>query len=222
MNTPQKVCIYRLTDDHGLAPNPFHNVCTLAVCTPNHKRANLKKDDIIIGFAGLELKKKYNMDGERIIYCMQITEVMDLDTYYHSREYEDKKPSLSKGGIYAKGDNFYYRNEGGQLCHSNETDMHDWDEVIRKDIYGDRVFISKNFLYFGRSAIKVPSDTEWSNKLQVKVSRDLTQGIQYIYGGNGKVNWDDSDIRGFLDWFTDYQGKGLIDMPLQFKDEYQQ
>ncbi len=220
MNTPKKVCIYRLTDDHGLAPNPFHGVCTLAVCTPNHKRAKLHANDIIIGFTGSNIIKEYGLNDISIIYCMQIDEVLDMNTYFHHTAYQNKKPDLDKGGIYAKGDNFYFRDENGNLVHSRETDMHNWDEVIKKDIYGDRVFISRSYLYFGKSAIQIPADKEWGRKLQEKASRDLTQGIQYIYGGNGAIKWDDNDLHEFMDWFTSYQRRGLIDLPFQINNEY--
>jgi hypothetical protein len=56
-NLPKRVVIYRLTIDHGMAPNPFHGVCTLGLCTPNHMRRNMHKDDVIIGLAGNGLKK---------------------------------------------------------------------------------------------------------------------------------------------------------------------
>jgi hypothetical protein len=44
-----KACFYIMTVDTGFAPNPFHGVCTLAACTPNHCKANLEPGDLIVG-----------------------------------------------------------------------------------------------------------------------------------------------------------------------------
>lgn len=43
---------YIIKHDTGLAPNPLHGYCTLAVCTPNHQNADIKKDDWILGLSG--------------------------------------------------------------------------------------------------------------------------------------------------------------------------
>ncbi len=216
MNTPRKVAVYRLTVDHGLAPNPFHGVCTLAVCTPNHKRSNLNTGDIIIGVTGDRIIKEHSLEDVRIIYCMQVEEVLDLDTYFHHPAYQDKKPNLARGGIYEKGDNFYFRDGNGCLVHSRETDEHCGEGIESQDAYGDRVFISKNYLYFGRSAIHIPLENEWGKKLYEKVSKHLTQGVHYIYGGSGIIRWDQSDINLFLEWFEKYPQRGLVDMPFHF------
>src|ERR1035437_4186815 len=47
--TTNKVCFYIMRVDTGFAPNPFHGVCTLAACTPNHQHARLFKGDLIAG-----------------------------------------------------------------------------------------------------------------------------------------------------------------------------
>jgi hypothetical protein len=78
-----KVCAYVMTCDTGLAPNPFHGVCTLAVCTPNHVRANLEENDYIIGVAGVRLRQKLNLSSNswRLIYAMKVDKFMELDAY---------------------------------------------------------------------------------------------------------------------------------------------
>ena len=36
-----KLLKYVMTSDKGLAPNPYFGVCSLALCTPNHRNARL-------------------------------------------------------------------------------------------------------------------------------------------------------------------------------------
>jgi len=61
-----KICFYRMTDDTGFAPNPFHGYCTVATCTPNHMRGRtrLREGDYIVGIEGVKLRRKGN--GRRI------------------------------------------------------------------------------------------------------------------------------------------------------------
>jgi len=72
-----KYLYYRMTHDRGFAPNPFWNYCILATCTPNHKSANIRKNDFIIGVEGLSLAKKRIEKGyktnikQSLIYVMQ-------------------------------------------------------------------------------------------------------------------------------------------------------
>jgi hypothetical protein len=46
---PNRYCFYRMTNDAGSAPNPFYGICTLAICTPNHQRAQLSEGNVIVG-----------------------------------------------------------------------------------------------------------------------------------------------------------------------------
>jgi hypothetical protein len=63
-----RLCSHVITDDTGLAPNPFHGYCTSALCTPSHTNAKLKEGDWLIGNS----PKK---DGNRLVYAMRISEV---------------------------------------------------------------------------------------------------------------------------------------------------
>jgi len=55
MRRENKLYSYIMTSDSGFAPNPFHDICTLATCKPETRRL-AKKGDWILGFSGKSLK----------------------------------------------------------------------------------------------------------------------------------------------------------------------
>ena len=78
---------YVMTDDNGSAPNPFHDLCTLALCMPMTRGA-AQVGDYVVGLAGTRLRK----GG------------MTFDEYWHDRRFRAKKPR-GESGIRALGDN---------------------------------------------------------------------------------------------------------------------
>lgn len=130
-----------MTNDIGLAPNPFWNWCTLAVCTPNHMNAKLKKDDWIIGHS------TKNTDN-KLIYAMKVIERIGFNEYFYDKRFEKKKPKVGNY-MHRVGDNIYYKNSNGK-----------W-EWIRYSLHSDKrkidtdhpiVFISNYYYYFGSNA----------------------------------------------------------------------
>ena len=61
-----------MTDDTGLAPNPYYGWCTLAVCTPNHQGARLINGDWVAGFLTKERDYKF-------VYLFQIEERLPFE-----------------------------------------------------------------------------------------------------------------------------------------------
>jgi hypothetical protein len=198
-----KVCAYVMTYDTGLAPNPFHGVCTLAVCTPNHVRANLEENDYIIGVAGVRLRQKLNLpsDSWRLIYAMKVDKFKELDAYYNSADYKLKIPKLSGSKVEMCGDNFY-KLSNGELIHTGESTDHDWAEINEQDCKGNRVFIGKTFNYFGSSAPEIPSNTGWGSKLIHQLKR-RSVNVTYILGGRCSDPWQTSDFEEFKKFLVD-------------------
>lgn len=56
-----KIWSHIIKVDTGLAPNPFWDYCTTAVCTPSHKYYTIKPGDWLIGVSSKE-------DGNRLVY----------------------------------------------------------------------------------------------------------------------------------------------------------
>jgi len=177
----KKFLLYKMTSDTGFAPNPFGNYLTLATCTPNHQRANIGKGDWIIGVEGKTLaeerkKAGYHLEIEQcLIYAGKVCEVLGLDSYFHDPRFENKKYSPSN----PQGDNVYYiENNSWRWIRGHEHDIKSIpdeeayipvskvDEFFRnkklkekygaiiQDIWGNRVFICKEFLYFGNKCIE--------------------------------------------------------------------
>lgn len=63
---------YKVIYDAGSAPNPYHGICTLALCKPAIRRV-AKVGDLIAGFE--------SGNGGRLVYCMQVTEVLTWAQY---------------------------------------------------------------------------------------------------------------------------------------------
>ena len=145
---PEKICFYIIVTDSGLAPNPFYGSCTLALCTPNHMRARLKEDDWIVGCFR-------SGQPPRVVYVMQVDEVMLLDRYYRDPRFICKKPSGNDWKTQV-GDNMYYLDSNGLLQQDPNTSLHKEQETQEKDKRGNKVFIGKQFVYLGRKATPLP------------------------------------------------------------------
>ena len=143
--------------DDGVAPNPYHGFCTLAVCKPVIRRKAQQGDWVI----GTGSKENVNKDDEtpRLIYAMKINEVIPLTAYYDDLRFESKKPRPFT--ISWTGDNFY-RDLGGKIiqmnsAHSNQDGTENLENK-NHDLSGENALISWNFKYWGRRAITLTDD----------------------------------------------------------------
>jgi len=173
---------YRMTYDTGFAPNPYGEYLTLATCTPNHMKANLKEGDWIVGVESEKLAKERIAAGcnphvERsLIFVARVDEILDLNSYFHDPRFIHKRP-IPTSSIYSvrRGDNAYYIDSGmwkwirghdhdsrgapffrvgslGRLLSSGRA--RGIYGPILQDINGNKVFISKHFLYFGDKGVE--------------------------------------------------------------------
>lgn len=133
---------YIVKHDTGLAPNPFWDYCTLAVCTPNHMGIKPEKKDWVVGFLSKEREN-------RLLYAMKISEVLCFDGYYKDPRFKKKIPNSRGNWKQRCGDNFYYLNKKGDWV-KHQSDFH--EDQIEKDIKHPFVFISEHFYYFGDKA----------------------------------------------------------------------
>lgn len=143
---------YVVRHDTGLAPNPFHGFLTLALCTPNHQRIRASAGDWIVGNTPTD-------DGRKLLFAMCISERLGLDAYFRDPRFAEKKPRFTgswRDWELGVGDNIYYRAADGSWAQS-ETKFHCDDvEVFTKDTFGDTVFVSVEFYYFGENAPAFP------------------------------------------------------------------
>lgn len=218
-----KYLFYRMTHDSGFAPNPFWGYLTLAACTPNHLKADLRVGDFIIGIESIGLakeRKRANLNPhieQSLIYIAKVDEVLTLDQYFRDSRFEKKKFKKSRDYKERRGDNVYYiedrmwkwlRGHGHDNKNAKFFYVDEFDElwkdkklqeeygVILQDIRGNRVYISKEFLYFGDKGIEFDKQfltyfpnrgikycpEEYKNKLQDYINKLIEE---YGYGVHG-------------------------------------
>jgi len=179
-----KFLFYKMTYDTGFAPNPYGEYLTLATCTPNHIRGKMSFGigDWIVGVESKTLAQKRKKAGchpkvdQCLIYVAKVDEILDLDKYFNDPRFEYKK-TKPKSRIYSerRGDNVYYIDSGMWKWirgHDHDSGSAPFFRVgslgrllksgkarriygpILQDIIGNRVFISRHFLYFGDAGVE--------------------------------------------------------------------
>jgi hypothetical protein len=187
---------YKMINDSGFAPNPFHGLMTLANCKPCIRRSK-KIGDWIAGFTSKELNGDV-VDDERLIYLMKITNKVDYYEYWNNPIYNSKIPKLESDIVeYKAGDNIYKPdNINGfvQIENKNHT-----EKDIKRDLSGEYVLVSNCFYYFGSSAIYIPSD--------IRPSIHRGQSSQ----GNRTHNKEKAER--FINYIQKNYEQGLIGLP---------
>lgn len=149
---------YKIEHDYGLAPNPFWGYCTLAVCKPKIRRnRNLNVGDWIIGTGTKKLKCHH-----RLIYIMQVEEIIPMKNYWTDERFSSKRPIVNGSLAQMYGDNFYRFDEKSNIW-IQENGAHSLDDGnpnedhLDIDVKGLNVLISKKFYYFGDNNIEIPA-----------------------------------------------------------------
>ena len=141
---------YKLTDDTGFAPNPFHGVLTLATCKPEI-RASKKPGSFVGGFTSGDLCGD-KVGQERLVFIMKITSKINYESYFIDPKFQCKKPS-GDSRISKSGDNIYYKTPLGYRRIRNF--FHNDANSLERDLKSDQVLLSRDFFYFGVGAIPV-------------------------------------------------------------------
>lgn len=149
-----KLYSYVVARDFGFAPNPFFGFCTLATCKPKIRKHASVGDWVI----GTGAKSTYAYGG-RLIYAMQVSEILDFDKYWNDPRFILKRPNLGGSLKVMYGDNIYRRDgrrwvqadshhslPGGRLNKANLV----WDTGV------NRLLVANKFAYWGRSAPTIP------------------------------------------------------------------
>jgi len=148
------VFIYVVRRDYGFAPNPFYNICTLATCKPGIRKSACVGDWIF----GIGSKTTL---PNRMIYLMKVNEKINFNEYWTNTKYAMKKPQMTTlKKMY--GDNIYYYNESTCTWHqANSHHSYENGETnpynLQKDTSSNNVLVSREFFYFGKSAIVIPT-----------------------------------------------------------------
>lgn len=155
---------YVIEHDLGLAPNPFFGYCTLAVCKSDlRKNKVLKVGDWIIGTGSKSLEKKSGRQQiGKLIYAMEVNEILPVEDYWDDIRFQDKKPNIYGSLVKMYGDNIYEKAATGKwIQHLSAHSLPNGEvneDYVKDDIRGKRILISTNFYYLGANSIKIPKE----------------------------------------------------------------
>ncbi len=160
--------------------------------------AKLEEGDWLIGHSPKE-------DGHKLIYAMQISEVLCMNKYFDDPRFAAKKPKL--GGTYEEhcGDNIYYQDKDARwkrLPSHFHNDCYCFRQDVGTELAGRPVFVSEHFYYFGDQRVDIPE------KFATVIR--CGQGIQYTR---------DFDLsKEFGEWLKANYNSGRLGKPRDMKD----
>lgn len=195
---------YKVEHDLGLAPNPFHDFCTLAVCKSSIRRnKELSFGDWVIGTGSESLG-----NTNHLIYAMKIEEKLTFNEYWEDERFESKKPIIEGSLVKMYGDNIYHQDANNKEW-IQEDSAHSLDQGVtnenhmKRDIGGKYVLVSQEFYYFGENAPKIPEEL----KNVCNEGRDM------------KYKTIPQEVReSFVLWLKDSYKSGIHGDPVNWKD----
>ena len=198
-----KLYSYVVARDFGFAPNPFFGFCTLATCKPKI-REHASVGDWVVGTGA---KVAYEYSG-RLIYAMQVSEVLDFDKYWSDPRFVQKRPNLtgSLQGLY--GDNIYHHVAKRWVqadSHHSLENGHLNQENLAWDTGVDRLLVASKFVYWGRSAPMIP-----------ETFRQFGKEKDDICAGRGHRVFENELPAAFAVWLEQVGKWGVQGEPLEF------
>ncbi len=148
--TPERLIVYVVASDDGLAPNVSADYCSLTVCKPVVRRVARPLKDWVVGMST-------NKHGAtKLIYTMQVEEKLPYNAFFKDSRFELKKPCLKR----PFGDNFILNDEAvlPWACHYSKPGK------MRTNLKTPFSLIGQNYWYFGCNAPILPKDM-WHTKL---------------------------------------------------------
>jgi len=143
---------YIVSCDSGAAPNPFHGMCSLAICKPSIRRSAQKGDWV----AGLGSKNAPGGDlSGHLIYAMRVERVLSLEEYDREaqKNWPLRIPDIKSTALTERlGDCIYYFDDG---IPRQRPGVHKSCN-IKADLFGKNVLLSWDYYYFGSSARRLP------------------------------------------------------------------
>lgn len=189
---------YKIEHDYGLAPNPFGQYCTLAVCKPSiRKNKSLKIGDWIFGTGSKQLQNLHHL-----IFAMEVKGKMTFDKYWEDTRFQYKKPILNGSLVQMYGDNFYHKGKNGEWIQEDSAhSIIDRKKHLENDTGGEFILFSDNFYYFGDQAPLIPEEF-WnicsegrnmkSNSIDKKIAVNFVKWLESRFenGVHGDpINW---------------------------------
>lgn len=191
--TTDRVFSYVVTEDSGFAPNPFHGFLTLACCKPVIRRT-AAIGDIVVGLSSR---------CERVVYAMQVAEIMGYEEYWADPRFRVRRPRLgSPQAVDRRGDNIYEPLPGRfRQLHSFHSHRDGSEDAGLKqtDLGGQHVLVGERFTYWGQSGPPLPEE------------------IAFLAVGRGhRSNLTADQVDRVARWFADLPG-GVLGPPAKWK-----
>lgn len=194
-----KLFSYCIPIDNGSAPNPFHGVCTLAICKPKI-RSTAKIGDWIVGTGS----KEFNLEG-KVVYAMKVTQRMTFQDYdsYCRTELQGKIPNWRTSNFVDKiGDCIYDYSTGKSLI--IRKGVHNEKNMIT-DLNGKYVLLSNQFYYFG-------------DRAKYHELPESLLPIVHQYPSH-KSDCNEPYVKNFIKWICKFKKNNLYGEPF-YKDKF--
>lgn len=198
-----KLYSYVVARDFGFAPNPFFGFCTLATCKPKI-REHASVGDWVVGTGA---KVAYGYSG-LLIYAMQVSEILEFDTYWNDPRFFRKRPNLTGSLQVLYGDNIYHRVEKDWVqadSHHSKTEGRLDKDNLAWDTGVNRLLVANKFVYWGRSAPPIP-----------KKFRAFGKDEDDICAGRGHRVFANGLSAAFAAWLEEEGKWGVQGEPLEF------
>lgn len=146
---------YCLRFDDGAAPNPFWDICSLAICKPVIRRT-AKVGDWVVGLGSAN--SPIGNISDSVVYMMRITNIRNLRDYdiLCQSKYPGKIPDWNNTDFRRRvGDCIYDYSQGSppKLRPSVHTERN-----RKTDMGGVSALISSHFYYFGDHPVQLPDN----------------------------------------------------------------
>lgn len=156
----QTLYSYVLRFDDGAAPNPFWNICSLAICKPKIRK-QAKVGDWVVGTGSANSKISPNRTRDfagKLVYAMKVSKTMSFQRYdsFCKEELTNKIPSWYSRDWRMRLGDCIYEYLGGKLPRVRKG-VHT-ERNRKKDLSGTRVLLSNNFYYFGSEPVVIPDN----------------------------------------------------------------
>lgn len=191
---------YVVAYDIGFAPNPFYGYCTLATCK-QEIRAKAEIGDWVVGTGS----KQAGLGG-RLVYAMQVDEILTYDQYWTDIRFARKRPKLNGSMKQQYGDNIYHRNKNGLWVQANSrhslSDGTPNQGHIDRDTKSESVLISERFVYYGGEGPIIPTH------IRSDYGMDLVHGAP-----SHRCRFPEDMRRAVVEWIIQELGHGLQSDP---------
>lgn len=161
MKSETKLYIYRMTTDSGVAPCVGNGMLSLAVCKGGQIRKGVPCNTglrHLIGRLGEYTSRKVYVLGtyhDRFLYLARVTKVKAMEEYFNG---------ISEGRM----DDIYDLKKGKLVRnnHLKKQGVHTEPDRIVKDIAGQYVLLSDDYIYLGKDAVYIDVVKEYNAKFQ--------------------------------------------------------